>query len=145
MEYTLEQWYDIFEEQDLEDLRALQAPDPVRPEPPKPRYRVRRVQSAETKAKISAAKKGQPVQGHGGGWNRGMRMAPPTKAQISKTLQGYTQSEEHVSKRSQSLKQRNAEKLTCDRCGKHVPYNIYHRFHGDKCYGWHHKGWHERD
>ena len=85
--------------------------------------------SAETLAKISAIRKGQPAH------NKGKPMSEEQKRKQSEIMRGRNISEEHKAKISAGLKAKNMKrnKKHCPYCQQDIPVNIYARYHGDKC------------
>jgi hypothetical protein len=87
-----------------------------------------RKHSAETLAKISAARKGQ--LGHTA-WNKGIATSEETKEK----MRGRKDSPEVVARRSATMKAKKMkrERVVCEHCSKEIPVNIFARYHGDRC------------
>jgi len=85
--------------------------------------------SAETLAKISAAKKGQVSH------QKGKPRTEEEKRKQSEKMRGRKQNPEVVLRRAKTMREKNMkrERKICPHCSKEIPVNIFARYHGDRC------------
>ena len=83
--------------------------------------------SAEWRAKLSAAKKGENNNRYGA------IVSEETRKKIGDKIRGRKMSEEEKRRRGDANKGKTREKILCPHCHQHISVNTFPRWHGENC------------